>query len=209
MELGRLGWNLITLSFLGTIFFSALGAWALYKQNQIIWRAKSGRSVSATYLSFFFSFYLVSLAYGSEKYLLALVIHSGGRVLSHLPILIGIWKFNKINWIEKVLALVFLAGAVSTFALTSKDFSFLLYSIGAVVAYLAQPIEILVKKDAGKVDVRVHLAYFASASFWSIYGFVTNDWVLKITSPPSMLIALIIVTLCLKHKKHEDSQVVA
>ncbi|MEK9157602.1 MAG: hypothetical protein AAB638_00230, partial [Patescibacteria group bacterium] len=171
LELDKFGWNLTTLSLFGTLFFSALGAWALYKQNQTIWKAKSGKSVSATYLSFFFSFYLVSFAYGSEKYLLALMIHSGGRVLSHIPILIGVWKFKKINRIENVLSLVFIAGAISTFFLINKDFSFLVYAIGAILAYLAQPIEIFVKKDAGKVDVRVHWAYFASAFFWSIYGF--------------------------------------
>ena len=53
MELQQLGWNAVTVGLCGIIFFTFLGSWALWRQNQKIWASKSGESVSIAWLSYF------------------------------------------------------------------------------------------------------------------------------------------------------------
>ena len=201
MEIDQLGWNAVTIGFFGTLFFSVLGAWGLWKQNAAIWKIRSGRSVSISYFSFYFSYFVVGFIYGLNKSLLALILHTGGRILFHIPILIGLWKFKRFTRGEKLLSSLFFIGIVLTCLLPVKDHSFFVYSVGSVIAYLAQPIEIFKNKDSGTVETKLHLIYLGSSTFWTIYGFATDDWVLKMTTPPIILIALLTIALCIKYRR--------
>lgn len=200
MEISQFGWNAITLGFLGTMFFSVLGAWGLWKQNSAIWRNKSGMSVSISYFSFYFAYFASGFIYGLDKKSLALILHCGGRMLFHVPILIGLWKFKKFTRNEKCLSVLFFVGILLTLLLPIKNSSFLVYSVGGILAYIAQPIEIFKNKDSGTVEAKLHLIYLGSSIFWTIYGFATDDLVLKLTVPPNIIIALITIAFCNKYK---------
>lgn len=183
------------------MLFSILGAWGLWLQNLSVWKNKSGKSVSVSYFSFFIAYFLSGLIYGLDKGLLALTIHCIGRLTFGIPILIGLWKFKIFTLQEKILCYLFWGGIAISLWFSIKEQAFMLYSVGSIFAYLLQAIEIFKNKDSGRVVSKLHWVYFGSASFWTIYGFANNDLVLKATSPPNILIALLIIVLCHKYKK--------
>ena len=55
-EIGGFGMNLLTLSFMATMVFTALQAIAFLKQNQRITGTKSGQSVSFSFCGLFCCF---------------------------------------------------------------------------------------------------------------------------------------------------------
>lgn len=202
MEINQFGWNVATIGFLGIMFFSLLGAWGLWKQNLAIWMAQSGKSVSVSYFSFYLAYFLSGFAYGLDRNSLALILHCGGRAVSHIPILIGLWKFKGLTRNEKFFSLLFFGGILLTPLLSAEEFSFFAYSVGGIFLYIAQPLEIYRNKDSGTVEPKLHYIYFGSATFWTIYGFATHDLVLEWTVPSNMVIALVTIALCHRYKNH-------
>ncbi|MBI3274008.1 MAG: hypothetical protein HYZ69_02595 [Candidatus Colwellbacteria bacterium] len=186
------------------MFFSVLGAWGLWKQNFAIWKNKSGRSVSISHFSFSLGYFLSGFTWGLEKNSLALILHCGGRAFFHVPILVGLWKFKGFTRSEKILSGLFLAGIFVTILMSVKEASFLIYSIGSILAYFTQPVEIFRNKYAGTVEPGLHWIYFGNGTFWTIYGFATNDPVLEWTVPPNVVIALVTIALCYKYGGHDN-----
>mgnify|MGYP001598493982 CR=1 FL=1 len=193
--------NSQALGLFGVLFFSALGAWGLWKQTLFIWKERSGQSVSIVNFSFGFSYFAVGFIYSLEKNLLALTLHTVGRMLCHLPILAGLYKFKDITRNEKILSILFFLGIGITCFMPSADLSFLIYSLGSVLTYAAQPLEIFRNRNSGTVEIKLHAIYFGSSIFWTIYGFAVNDFILKTTSIPNIFISILIIALCLKYRK--------
>src|SRR3989344_5868441 len=132
MELDQLGWNLLTLSLVGTISFSVLGAIGLWKQSGAIWKLKSGKSVSVSYMSFYFCYFAAGLIHSLslDDKLITLAIHCFGRMAFHVPILIGLWKFKRFTAKEKVLSSLFFLGLLFAVVPSNRETLFLIYSVG-------------------------------------------------------------------------------
>jgi len=102
MELYNLGWNAITVSFIGTIFFSLLGTWGLVHQNRQIWQNRSGQSVSNIFFICSMFLFLTTLVYGIYIFSLAMIFNGLMRIIPHIPILIGLGKFKGFKKWEKI-----------------------------------------------------------------------------------------------------------
>ena len=151
-------------------------------------------------MSFSLAYFVAGFMYGLNAGLKMLIFHCAGRITFHIPILIGLWKYKGFARSDKLLSTVFLSAALITYFPYIMKIMFLMFSVGNVLAYLAQPWEIFWNKSKGTVEPKLHLVYCASSTFWSIYGFTLNDPVLKVSVPPNILISILVIALCLKYK---------
>lgn len=74
MELQNFGWNALTASFIGTLFFSFWTAWGLYDQNKKIWNNDSGEAVSKIWFICAAGFFCSAVVYGISIKSLALEV---------------------------------------------------------------------------------------------------------------------------------------
>src|SRR4030043_255058 len=102
MEVRNFGWNLMTFSFVTTLFFTLLQAYALIKQNQRILKTRSGESVSFIFFSYYGFSALAVIVYGLHKGSLALVINGLIGFLAML-VIINLLRFKKINLWERMM----------------------------------------------------------------------------------------------------------
>src|SRR3989344_1042367 len=131
------GWNLTTLTFLFTLFFTLLDGWGYKKQGETIWRNKSAESISViTFIygaSLCYSYAIYSVFIGS------IAILFNGLVLGYsmIPLLRGLFKFKKITRKGKILCVGFFCMIPAMFFLPWKDQMFFLFMSGALPSLTA------------------------------------------------------------------------
>src|SRR3989344_8841053 len=94
LEIQNWGYNLLTLSFIATVFFTVLQAWGLWKQNRKIRRERSGTSVSVISFGYFGSYFFALLAYGVHLKSIAIVFN-GLLGCLYIATLVEVWKDRK------------------------------------------------------------------------------------------------------------------
>lgn len=201
LEIQKWGWNAVTISFVGTIFFTFLESWGLWQQNKAIWKSQSGEAVSVIWFSYAAALFSIIFVYSLSISSIALFINGLFILGTHIPILIGLWKFKGFRTIEKILAGLFLLSIIAMTVLPDKDWFFLLFSFVGIGFTAMQPIEILFKKSSGVVEIKLLAVIFTSTSFWVIYAFAVNDWVLKIICPSYLIIFGATILLWFKYRK--------
>ncbi len=193
------GWNALTIGSLGTIVFTFVQGWGLWKQKQAIWNAESGESVSVSWFSYFTFFFIAFLFYGIHIASVA-VIMNGLLAILHVPILVGLWRFKGFTRYEKI-QLVPFAGMVPAMALLPwKDELFLIFSFGTLYSLGTQPWELWKTKKTGVVEIRLVGVYFLATFFWVIYSFAVGEWVLRITTPTSLILLGLTSVLWFKYR---------
>ncbi len=178
VEYQHLGINPDTISAIATIIFSVLTAWGFWKQNQKIWRARSGKSISAMLFSAYPFFFLSSILYGITLKSIAVVADALPIVFS-IPILIGLWCFKKWGRAEKIALGVFLVALLPMVLLRDKSIFFIVFHAGIAVTLVKQAREIWLD-GRGEVAFSYILTALASAIFWVIYSFSIRDLTLEV-----------------------------
>lgn len=192
MELQQLGLNAVTVGALGVIFFAFVQAWGLWQQKKTIWKNQSGQSISVTWLSYFTCLDVVVFIYGWSINSIAMMVN-GGLIFLYVLIMIGLWKFKGFSKLEKFLGICLLIVIVVTIFIPAKDWMFLIVSFGSILSLIMQPYEIWKNKNSGVVEIKLIIVYLISTTFWIIYGYTINDWVLKIICPSYFVIFSITV----------------
>lgn len=182
IELEQFGWNIVTFGFLGAMVTGALGFWGVFKQAQSIWQQRSGRSVSVILFTYGSLFFAAGCVYGISIGSLALII-MGGRVLVHIPVLIGLWKFKGFKWWETTLGLLFLAIFVAMLTSSHQDWFYFILSLGATMSIVPQLVELLFNRCRGAVNVQFLWIMLIGATFWTFYALAIGNWVLSICNP--------------------------
>lgn len=204
MELQHLGWNAVTIGFIGTVFFTLITLWGTLKQNSAIWQKKSGVAVSVPLFIYLTAMFTNAFIYGLRLGSLALIIN-GLLAIAHLPILIGLWRFKGMTSGQMVFGLLLIMALGFMIFSPYKDIVYLTFSCGAVILLITQPWEIWQKKTAGVVEIRLLVIYLLSNTFWTIYGYAINNWVMKITCPTYVVLILITITLWFKYQPSHHS----
>ncbi|MBI2048143.1 MAG: hypothetical protein HYT27_03300 [Parcubacteria group bacterium] len=197
------GFNRLTFWASGTVAFTVLEWWGLWKQKQKIWTEKSGKSVSITLMTFGFFSYLAFIFYG-------IWVKSGSSVFNgilsipYIPILWGLWKFKRFTWWEKTGFWVFamMVPAMAFFPEYHNEI-FLVISFGIIGALLTMPLELYKAGETGVVEVRTLLAFIAATIFWVFYAFSINEWVLEFLSSVNLFILFGTTFLWLWYYKKE------
>ena len=200
MELGQLGWNVVTIGFLGTVIFTILEAWGLWQQKKLIWENESGQSVSVITFSYGTAMFAAVLIYGISVNSVALSFN-GLLGFFHLPIIWGLWKFKGFSRTEKLLGIFLMVVVAVMIVLPFKDWFFLLLSFGTLISASMQAIEIWEEEDAGVVEIKLLAVFLLSNFFWIIYAFAIGNWILQIISPLFFVILTITIVLWFKNKK--------
>ena len=199
IEFQNWGMNVLTFSFLATLFFNAFQFWGFYKQNQTIWRNRSGLSVSLLLFSYYTAFFLAFLVYGLQNASIA-IITGGISGFMCLPIFIGLYKFKDTQIWEKVVAFsLFLI--IPIMAVTSRKDALLSVLLGVAGLFLLHQLhEIWATKKSGSVDPRMISVFVASTMFWTVYSVSIGNLVLGIFNPFACVIYSTILFLWFKYR---------
>ena len=203
VEFQNFGLNAMTVSFIGTIFFTFFQAWGLSGQNKTIWKNKSGEAVSVSWLSYNLYVFFLAFIYALEINGLALAFNGFCLGVMHIPIIIGLGKFKGFQRWEKIVFGVAIVLLVVMIFLPSeyKALLFLISSFGNIIAMATQPLEIFKKKTSGCVDIRLIFSFWISTIFWVVYAFAVNNWVLQILCPSYLAILTITMILWFLYRK--------
>lgn len=201
-EYQRWGLNALTFSFLATVFFTALQGWSLLKQSRKIWKNRSGTSVSVYAFTYFAGYYLVFSTYGFQVRSLAIILN-GFLFFVHVPILLGLWRFEKYSCKEVFFTVIVMSAFVLLFILDEKQKDLLLFTglMGILWALTMQIAEIIRTRKTGSVEPRFIIVFMATAVFWFIYAIVIGNWPLIVFNPLSFCALLLILLLYLKYRR--------
>ncbi len=182
------GWNALTLGALGTIVFTIVEAWGFWKQNQKIWRQKSGESISITLFSYMFFAFWAFIFYGIFTRSASSVVN--GLVLGsfYIPIILGLFKFEGFTNREKAQFCIFALMVPATALSPWVNEVFLTISIGLIIATATMPWKLYKAGKTGALEIRLLGAYLTSTAFWVVYAFALNEWVLEILATIQILL---------------------
>lgn len=175
IEFDQFGWNVLTLSFLATIFFSLWGLVGLWDQVRKIFKKRSGEAVSGMWFICAAALFGAELVYGFSINSAALIILALCRFPLHIPILIGlaIYKgFTRFEWFVLIAMSVVL---VVMLFVPFKGSIFLVISMGVLIPTAAQPYEVWRLKSVGTLSIHLIVVYLTSSVFWAIYSFTAGD----------------------------------
>ncbi len=204
MEFQDFGWNVMTVSFLGTVIFSLVRAWGYWLQTRTIWIQRSGLSVPVTNYTYMTIGAAAVAVYGVRIGSWALIINGLLTILFRVPILIGLWKFKGFGRWEKLASLGFMAALAGLILIPVKAEMLLAFSVGGILVAVLQPYEIWRNRDAGAVEIRLLFVGLANSTFWIAYGFAIADPVLRLTYPIFFLITLATIILWFRFKKRPE-----
>jgi len=204
VEFEQFGWNWVTFGFIGAMATALLGFWGIIEQNRTIWKTKSGHSVSVLMFSYGMLYFTAGCVYGVTICSLALIVMVV-RVLLQIPLLIGLWKFKGFRLWETALSALFLVALAAMIVLPHKDIFYFVISIGAIISFVPQPVEMLVNHSRGAMNVSFLWVTVIGVAFWSVYSIAIHDWVLSIANPVFLLfvIASIIIWYAMPPAKTE------
>ncbi|MBI3956561.1 MAG: hypothetical protein HY340_01075 [Candidatus Kerfeldbacteria bacterium] len=201
MDFAWWGWNLRTVSFSGTFVFTALQGWGLVKQSDAIWNGRSGASVSNPWFIFNTALFTTFFLYGLTRLDLPIIANGGALAVLHIPILLGLARFKGITRPQRQFGfglgiVVAAAGIVRLLGVV--------YLIGCFVAiafYALQAAEIVKNKSRGVISIKLLGSYLASTVFWTVYAYMSNDWVLKIVAPMFLSVLVVMIVLWLRYPR--------
>jgi len=212
VEYQNWGWNIFTISAFGTLLFTILQGWGLWKQNRAIWHARSGESISVYFFIYWGWYFSSFLVYGLAKHSITMVANSLQGVVV-IPILVGLRKFNggftekEKNFFEVCIPMPLLMALASTYHVALMEVLFFVYLMGLLVIGMVQLFKLVDERKSGVVEPRLIVAFMMAAVFWEVVGIKMNDLPLTIFNPMSFMLFGIILGLWWKYKKAERARV--
>jgi len=202
VEFKNFGFNILTLSFLGTFSFSCFQAWSLYRQGKNIWDSEKGESVSIVQFGYWSAYFFAIIPFGFSIGSVALVLNGLLGFLC-LYILSGLWKFKDSEWYEWPITATFIAIIMLMIIadeISEKEMIFSVALFGILLFGLFQIYEIWKNKDGGKVDLRVQKVFIVTSIFWFFYSIFIGNLSLMIFNPISIGMNVMIIFLCKKYR---------
>jgi uncharacterized protein with PQ loop repeat len=200
IEFQNWGLNALTVGAIGTIIFTFVETWGLWQQNKTIWKFESGQSISIVYFAYATGVFMSVLIYGIAEHSLAMIINGFFLTLFHLPILIGLWKFESFSTWDKRICVGIIAYMILMSLVPFKDILFMIFSFTNVLFTCTQPWKIWREKDAGAVEIKLIFTYLANTFFWIAYAYTIHDWVLQIICPCYFVLSALIIVLWFKYR---------
>jgi len=193
------GMNALTVSAIGTVFFTFWQLYAAVAQSKKVWSERSAQSVSLQLFTYNL-FYLVSfLIYGAYKNSLSMMIN-GLLFIAFLPAVIGIWKFKKTRLREKIIALLYSLIIPAMIILPQKDLVVLI-SLSGIVLFLAfQLWDIIKEGEFGALSVEFVVIYLATNAFWLAFSITIKNAPLIFFNAVVMIIYSVCLFLFFRYK---------
>lgn len=208
VEYQNWGWNATTVSALGIVILTIPEIWGLWKQNRAIWTKHSGESVSIVWFSYGLYYFAACMIYDISIRSAASVFNAVALASLHIPILTGLWKFKRYTAREIQLHVLSVAMPILMLAWPQKTAMFMVFSMGAIAAMLAQPLELIATKKQGVVEIRLLVGYILPAGFFCVFGFAIGNWAFLTTSGSAMLILVWTAALWWMYRRRNIAAVV-
>jgi hypothetical protein len=205
VEFQNWGLNILTISALGTVFFTLLQAWSLLRQNKAIWQNRSGESINVTIFSYWLFYFMAFTIYGFGNKSIAMVAN-GLLFIVFIPIILGLWKFKKFNLIEKLGFSVFwiIPLKMHIDPISDRQNLLLIFLIGILLFSIFQPYEVWKNKHPGSIEPKMLLVFMATNIFWFVYGLTIKDMALIVFNPLGFLVFAVTFWLWRKYKKSDQ-----
>lgn len=199
IEIQNWGFNTLIISSFLTLAFGVFQGYGFFTQSQKIWKRRSTESVSTTYFSFLFFYFIAFTIYGLSKNSLAMSIN-GLLFIPCAYIVIGIVKFKKLNW-KDYLSFMLSATTIPIMIFTDeKDLFLFIMLMASMVTMIIQLITMISNKSSGSVEFKFLIVFFTTAIFWLIYAIIVNNWPLIVFN----IMAIIIYgSMSVLYKKYE------
>lgn len=195
------GLNSLTISFLGTIFFTLLQAWGLWKQHTTIKRNRSGGAVSISLFAYSTFSTITFLCYGFITSGFAVIFNGLLLGILYLIVLWDLYTFKKFTNSEKLITFGSFLFVPAIIFLPWKDAVLTSGMIISMIPLAMQPLEMWRKKSALSVEIRFFGASALSSIFWMIYGISIGSMPLAVMNPIALLILGTTVILWLRFRK--------
>ena len=199
-EIENIGFNLLTFSTLILATLSIAKIWYITKQGRKIWKEKSGKSVSLTWIFFIIFLHLAGGVFGIKENSLAFSLGTFGA-LFYLYIFLGLLKYKEIKKRDKIL--FFIAPVILVLMIFSKyhELIFLLASVFSLGTIATQPLEMGEEEDNGVLEIRMVYAQGIMIIALFIYSFSFNNLVLEIISILTIPLLVYIIYTYTKNKR--------
>lgn len=203
-DLNNLGLNRATVSTVGCIVMTLLGAYGQKHQIEKIWKSKSAERVSGVMSVIMFTLFASYLVRGIAEQRVMYLAQGIIRAGLFVPIVIGVIRFGvftKSNWVELVLGLIALTLMYTFSSLRVIGFMVIMH-IGLIgAAHQAWSI----RRTNGQVSFSFYLTMLASVSFQSWYGWYYNDTALLIPCLGFVTLYSIILLLMVRNLKTKNA----
>ncbi|TAL49437.1 hypothetical protein EPN83_00825 [Patescibacteria group bacterium] len=192
--------NVVTISFIATVFFTILSGWSLVKQKNTIQQMESGKAVSVPLFSYLCSLFFTFLYYGIVTNSIAPVINGLLGIL-YLQVLFGLWRHKGFSKNERRLVKILPLIPLGMIILPWKDTLMTAAFAGGLLAVAHQLYELWQARDPGAVDINYVSVFFVSTLFWTIYAYAAGNVPLQIINPPTLVVLTAIILLWFRYRR--------
>ena len=175
VECQNWGMNTLTVSAIGTVFFTFWQLYAAVAQSKKIWSGKPVESVSLQLFAYNFYYFVATLIYGIYQHKLA-IIFNGLLFIPSLPIVIGILKFQKNEPWEKYFSFLGLLMIPAMIIFPQKNLVIEVVLSGLIVFIIIQVRDIMKNKKFGALSIEFIVIYLVVNVFWFIYGYNVGNY---------------------------------
>jgi len=205
VECQNWGMNALTVSAIGTVFFTFWQLYAACVQSKKVWSEKSAQSVSLQLFTYNLFYLVTFLIYGAYKNSLAIMIN-GLLFIAFLPAVIGIWKFKKTKLREKIIALLYSLIIPAMIILPQKDLVVLASLSGIALFLVIQLWDIIREGDFGALSVEFIVIYLATNAFWLAFSITIKNVPMVLFSAVVIVIYSVCLYLFFRYKKIDSTR---
>ncbi len=203
VEYQQFGWNALTIGFVMTVIFTFFQGYGLFAQNRVIWKEKSGESLSTLFFIYMTFYFTNFMFYGLAEGKIGMVFNAL-LVIMYVPILIGLWKYKTFSLKETYTSLLCVICLFPSYALMNGLYreSFFLALLIGICLFQCMPIyEMWRAKSGGAVSLNYLIMFMITAVGWLIYAIAIHNLMLEIFNPIAILLFGIMLVMYFKYKK--------
>ena len=181
------GFNIATLSALGTFFFTTWQLLALFKQYRNL---KTGVSVSVVWNTYFAANFFAFIFYAYDARSVAMGFNAM-LGFGHLLVVWGLWKVMAFTWFQKAFLVTLVLQPLFMWLtpldivdlglveVTWRQVLFWFYSLGTIFAFYMMPYAMKQAGERGDLSFGLLVSYVFSTGFWWLFAvFAVADPVL-------------------------------
>lgn len=188
IEFQNWGWNVATLGFIGTMFFTLVQGAGVVKQTWAIWLRRSAESVTLPIVMFMTISQIAFTGYGWMQSSLGIILNG----FLFVPFGLEAATIIRFKGIDQLSKKVFLGSLVFIPILLLAPRWCIDWVVAAGMSVscilISQQIqEIWRSPNRGSLDITMLLCMAGSSTFWTIFGWAINNLVIGVFSPIFLL----------------------
>lgn len=177
-----------------TILFSILSFWGLFHQIRQIVKMQSVRSLLPSVYVINAFVYIAGLTYGYLEFNWAIFLN-GLLVIPYLWMHRILYKMHAYNKLDFSLIIIFSSFIIAMILTPYHGVIYLTLIFASLVGYVGQLITLYRSGATGALCPRLFAVGLLSATTWTVYAYTSNEPILMITAPISILLNAFILTL--------------